>query len=418
MDLRTSLIALTIAVSTGHWAKAHPLEVLARDLCYDPAPAIGATGPTGVLYWLGWNFYRVRSRQNALEEIGALGGGAAFASELSPADLPKPRVPVWRVGLGDKAVAQIILPVEYTDEARLTRRVVAQFPEATYTHVWWTEAKPSILAKDRICVWVMNADGSQARRLVRLDEHCFMPRWSHDGKSIAMEVGYERDHRQVFVANADGSDPRRVSKGREPDWSPDDKQLLVTVNDKSVESTEVVSVDSTRSERISQGHGSRWSPRGERLLTQVMTRKQVHMPDGSTWFPEVAVAKLTDLADNTETELIDLAEMLNVSWSPDGKSLAFFGREAKNERRTLHIVNIESVPPSSRSRLEAKQSASVANYSPDGKQLVFDVDGLIHVVDVEGNAPPRVLPGQKGRSMHPHYSPDGKKIVFVSSRPE
>jgi len=79
-------------------------------------------------------------------------------------------------------------------------------------------------------VWVMNADGSRAKPLVKTRANDQGPAWSPDGKSIAFgsaldaEPGY--DH--VWTIGADGSRPRRVTEryGDRPVWSPDGEFLL------------------------------------------------------------------------------------------------------------------------------------------------------------------------------------------------
>jgi len=48
--------------------------------------------------------------------------------------------PILAGWLGDKAVAQLILPFEYTDEKDLTQRMASLFPEVVLTEVWWTES--------------------------------------------------------------------------------------------------------------------------------------------------------------------------------------------------------------------------------------------------------------------------------------
>jgi len=72
-------------------------------------------------------------------------------------------------------------------------------------------------------IYVMNADGSDVRRLTYspgLDEG---PAWSPDGTKIAFSSA--RDGQQeIYVMNADGSDPRRLTsnpaRDESPDWQP------------------------------------------------------------------------------------------------------------------------------------------------------------------------------------------------------
>ena len=90
-------------------------------------------------------------------------------------------------------------------------------------------------------VWVMNADGSGQRRLTHNGARNFTPRWSPDGQRIAFErrvgrVNYGRCNGcgraakfEVWVMNADGSEARMLAQdSAEPVWSSDGGKLAFT----------------------------------------------------------------------------------------------------------------------------------------------------------------------------------------------
>jgi TolB protein len=75
-------------------------------------------------------------------------------------------------------------------------------------------------------VWVMNADGSEARMLA---QDGAQPAWSPDGRKIAFKKEFRRgigwpDESDIYLVNADGSQQRKLTRGarREssPVWSP------------------------------------------------------------------------------------------------------------------------------------------------------------------------------------------------------
>ena len=82
-------------------------------------------------------------------------------------------------------------------------------------------------------IWVMEADGSHARRLTSGPGYEYSPAWSPDGTRIA----FARDG-NVWVMHADGSHQRRLTSGPgrdgEVDWSPDGRQLVFTRDDRII----------------------------------------------------------------------------------------------------------------------------------------------------------------------------------------
>ncbi len=85
-------------------------------------------------------------------------------------------------------------------------------------------------------IWVMNADGSNQRRLTDIQNPSIPgftgvePSWSPDGTKILFN-GY----REIFVMNADGSnvrpltsDPNRRGMYFSPGWSPDGTKIVTT----------------------------------------------------------------------------------------------------------------------------------------------------------------------------------------------
>ena len=73
-------------------------------------------------------------------------------------------------------------------------------------------------------IFVMNANGSNARRLTPSDfVDDFGPTWSPDGSRIAFSSSRGGSHRQVYVMNADGSNQRALTSNRfnsDPSWTP------------------------------------------------------------------------------------------------------------------------------------------------------------------------------------------------------
>jgi TolB protein len=123
-------------------------------------------------------------------------------------------------------------------------------------------------------VWVMNADGTGAKRLTRDPSLDLSPSWSPDGKRLAF-VSDRSGTPQIYVMNADGSSPRRLTfqgnYNQTPVWSPRGDLIAFTARDeRKVFDVFVVSPESGRIERVTQDQGRTneeptWAPNG-RLL--------------------------------------------------------------------------------------------------------------------------------------------------------
>ena len=117
----------------------------------------------------------------------------------------------------------------------------------------------------RICL--MDADGSDVRELPQ-DQPSGLsdvqPAWSPEGKQIAFGRGV-RDERAVFVMGADGSNARQVTpwslRGGQPDWSPDGKLLVLYSNRDGPSAVSAnlytVAPDGTALKQLTRAHGGR-----------------------------------------------------------------------------------------------------------------------------------------------------------------
>jgi Tol biopolymer transport system component len=81
----------------------------------------------------------------------------------------------------------------------------------------------------QMSVYVMNADGSNVVRLTRSDSwNDRFPRWSPDGTRIAFQSNRVGGVMQVFVMNADGTQARQLTSdgvNTRPRWSPDGRRI-------------------------------------------------------------------------------------------------------------------------------------------------------------------------------------------------
>jgi Tol biopolymer transport system component len=119
-------------------------------------------------------------------------------------------------------------------------------------------------------IYVMNADGSNMRRLTDADGEDSCPEWSPDGTKIAFLSTRETvGLGQIYVMDADGSNEMRVSTDRAgcPTWTPDGTGLTYVDGESNPWRIYVVRLDGSEQTlwRDQQISGPVWSPDGTQL---------------------------------------------------------------------------------------------------------------------------------------------------------
>lgn len=259
--------------------------------------------------------------------------------------------------------------------------------------------------ESRSAIFVMNRDGSAVRMVVYIEAfpRLAAPRWSHDGARLAFEARGQRQGR-ALVVDADGRNLIDLGAGARPDWSPDDKQVVFEVQNVGRTSVWVQNADGKGNTWIGAGGAPRFSPDGSSLAVR-------------------APLRIVDVLTGHQRPIFDdddrVAKTLGCDWSPDGRNLAaVVVRDGGNE---LVVAPVERDGEPPRVRLRAELRGAPA-WSPDGRHLavtIYDPElktRRLHVVEVEGDDPPRLIPGQDGDSYDPAWSPDGGQLAFASTR--
>lgn len=197
------------------------------------------------------------------------------------------------------------------------------------------------------------------------------PQVSPDGQHVAyvrnfMDVMTDRRRSNIWIVDTDGSDHRPLTSGNTNNSSP------------------------------------RWSPSGDRLL-------YVSSSDGSSqlylrWTDTGQTAKITNLTRSPG----------GVSWSPDGKWIAFS----------------MTVPEKSKPFAEMPPKPEGAEWAKPPKvidRLIYRADGAgflkrgfrhLFVVPAEGGSPRQLTSGRFNHGARPEWTPDGEALIFSANRHE
>ena len=117
-----------------------------------------------------------------------------------------------------------------------------------------------------------------------------------------------------------------------------------------------------------------------------------------------------------QTLLTSRFPVMSLSWSPDGKQLAYVSFEGN--RSAIYVQELSTGKRKIVSKLPGINGAPA--WSPDGKKLalVLTSSGYpkIHQLDLATRQLTQLTFGQDGLDTEPAWSHDGKKLVFTSDR--
>lgn len=212
-------------------------------------------------------------------------------------------------------------------------------------------------------LWVMNADGSDARQVAANIVGKSNRAWTRDGKHIVYTASIDGDV-EIFRVDVD---TRRVTRlttspgdDRDPSLSPDGREIAFSSKRDGNEEIYVMRADGSGARRLTTNTGAdlspAWSPDGRAIAftsrRDSLQDVYVMKPDGTN------VRRLTTGARVTRDAL---------QWSPDGTRIAF--QMARGRNYDIGVVRV-----SDGARIDVAATGAydgLFTWSPDGKQLAF-----------------------------------------------
>ena len=231
---------------------------------------------------------------------------------------------------------------------------------------------------------VVDAGGSHLQVLTHDKVTETSPRWSPDGRQIAFIRPRAHTSSQIWVMNADGSHQRVVVRsaiahqlyGQDEvpslDWSPNGRQIVFSAFTGPNGGRTQLYLASVRTGRVTR-------------LTYTATgaTDPVWSPDGH-WIAFVgAVAPDRIYLLSTKTHHIHVlgnATGMDLGWSPDSTRLAY------NSRGKLELLNVVS-----RHYRSLRLYGEQPSWSPDGQWLVFVAGGYVNEIRPDGTGIRHVL---------------------------
>jgi Tol biopolymer transport system component len=311
-------------------------------------------------------------------------------------------------------------------------------------------------------VYVMDVDGSGARRLSPGTAADYSPAWSPKQDLIAFASGSGREGgTDLYVMRADGAERRLVLKdGGWPAFSPDGRSLYFHSRRRGKWGVWRVSLDGSGLERITPPDLEAYTPRlssdGRRLVAAVQRGewRQIEVIDlaagsmtpvtGGTadcWNPSLSPdgrfvvyhqkspafsapnVEPWGTPPGTDLKLLRIAGAFP-AFSPDMRRLALTGgRSSETEFSQLDVMNLDGT---GRKTLYGGPSRGLfgVSWAHTGDLIAFSEGGVFedaaHRVEIATVRPDgaeyRRLTTDTGNNGFPSFSPDGRQLVFRSGR--
>jgi len=227
----------------------------------------------------------------------------------------------------------------------------------------------------------------------------------------------QRDgNKEIYLMNADGTDPRRVTSNTAddyyPDLSPNGKQVVFT--SKRTGNAEILVADlaggnvRNLSNHTGDDDWARWSPNAQEVV--------FHSNRDGNYELYLVKADGTGLRRLTSYSGVDQWP----DWSPDGKRIAF------RRDMDVYVLDVDSGNLERLTNLPATLD-QMAVWSPNGKRLAFMSfrDGYCSVftMNADGSDPVNLTPKATADAANtwcsraPSWSRTGGQIYFMSFRP-
>ncbi len=271
-------------------------------------------------------------------------------------------------------------------------------------------------------LWLASWDGSRNIRLTRTPQGESDPQWSPDGRYLAFLAARPADDddkhpvTQIWLLDREGGEAAQLTTFpgdvSEFAWSPDGRRLAVVAWD----------VDSRKTK----------DP--EATVPPIVIDRYYFKEDYTGYVgPEHKFVYLFDVATHKAERLTAARnDESRPAWSPDGRQLAFLGRESKDPDRDSRFTMFVTAPaPGSALRKlvefqgENGDSSwmSTPQWSPDGKRIAYTAGGdpkLIYyatygawVIDASGGKPKKLAGKQDRNLTNPRWAADGKSLYLM-----
>ncbi len=212
--------------------------------------------------------------------------------------------------------------------------------------------------------------------------------WSPDGTEIAVTIFHGEGEREIWVMNADGSEPRRIASAdnvSRASWSPDGSALAYAAALGSASSIHVVDED---------GSNDRVLYRIDRRGRDVFSAE--FSPDGTQILFDQGTDSgfgifLMDADGSNVRRLTQTGHDYDPHWSPDGAMIAFT-RQGVGPQSDIYVMDADGSNVRQLTHGGQGETNLSPTWAPDGTKIAYEAGknggpGGLVVMDPDGSDP-------------------------------
>jgi len=276
---------------------------------------------------------------------------------------------------------------------------------------------------DRYILHLQKIDGTSHVKYMDFPGEISQPIWSPDGSHIIFtgtQKGFPREYKDLWALRVQGSQFVGAPLPVVPDvgqmefynWSQNGQLAYRTGFELGGIFTLPVDLQTGKAtgppRQLVRAGGFPmhcWSPDGKQIA--VLMQKQLTFVSASTG-EQIRQVSLQEITQSGR----------GMSWSADGKLIAFSGRDREN-KKGIFLITVETGDVKLLVPLEALAAYFDPAWAPDSKTIIYRTqNGIIYFVNIEDGKPQQIIPPseQKERyQIYPVFAPDGGSVAYILS---